>query len=253
MNWWHLSSSPKQKVNIVTETEQTSPKKRGGTRPGAGRKRSTPPAIHPPAETRRASVVRTAENAENGGGHTALVIIAKLEADFTQEAPGLLSRLLELAHGATQVTGRYELAGLITLDDMESDGEGKSWKVKTYPFSHLPKDQMVLVSRTITQLPPDRTALTYLFDRVMGKPADRKDMMTADPGNAAQGPSRLPRARQFQQRMDFEEKADDWNMGRAQGRGGLKAWIGAGASGSTSFGLDAHDRAVGQGRERLPC
>lgn len=171
----------------MTETEQPSSNKRGGARPGAGRKRSTPSAILPFAETRRASVVRTAENGE---GHTALEIIAKLEADFTQEAPGLLSRLLELAHGATQVTARYELAGLITLDDMDSDGAGKSWKVKTYPFSHLPKDEMVLVSRTITQMPPDRAALTYLFDRVMGKPAERKDMMTADPGNAPQGPSR---------------------------------------------------------------
>jgi len=171
----------------VTETEQTSPNKRGGARPGAGRKRSTPSAILAAAETRRASVVRTAENGE---AHTALEIIAKLEADFTQEAPGLLSRLLELAHGAKQVTQRYELAGLITLDDMNSDGEGKSWKIKTRLFGDLPKDQMVLVSRTVTQMPPDRAALTYLFDRVMGKPADRKDMMTADPGNVAQGPSR---------------------------------------------------------------
>lgn len=125
MNWWHLSNSPEQKVHIVTETEQPSSNKRGGARPGAGRKRSTPSAIFPSAETRRASVVRTAENGE---GHTALEIIAKLEADFTREAPDLLSRLLELAHGATQVTAKYELAGLISLcPNRSGDGAVTGW------------------------------------------------------------------------------------------------------------------------------
>lgn len=79
MNWWHLSNSPEQKVHIVTETEQPSSNKRGGARPGAGRKRSTPSAVLPSAETRRASVVRTAENGEHK--RLPLEIIANLEAD----------------------------------------------------------------------------------------------------------------------------------------------------------------------------
>lgn len=118
--------------------------RRGGARPGAGRK---------PKAVKNQSA------------------ISKAEAQIKDRLPELIDNLLHLACGGYErVTSTFEPAGLIMIESVEYDDDGKAIKSKRLAFPDLPANQLVEVKRTVTTADKDRKANEYLIDRIMGRP-----------------------------------------------------------------------------------
>jgi hypothetical protein len=127
------------------------PGRSGGARPGAGRK--------PKSEKYAPQIART-DNC----------IAAAL--------PQLIDMLLGIASGkAERVEETTQPAGLVMVDqtseilDEHGCPTGRVARSKIRAFPNLPPDRMVLVSRRVIRAEPDRAAITYLIDRILGKPA----------------------------------------------------------------------------------
>lgn len=84
------------------------------------------------------------------------------------------SNLRRLADGGGEVAEEeWEAAGTVTI------GKGKDAKPA---FPNLPPEQLVLVRRKVTHLPPERQANEYLTNRVMGKPTEHQEVTGKDGG-----------------------------------------------------------------------
>lgn len=104
--------------------------------------------------------------------------IAAAEKRIADRLPELVDNLLLLAAGGIeQVEERYEPAGLVQVDDYEEvQREGRrsrQHKVKRPAYPKAPAEQMVLVERRVTHTLPDRAALQYLIDRILGRTTSR--------------------------------------------------------------------------------
>lgn len=116
----------------------------GGPRPGAGR----------PAK------------AEKYGGQ-----IAAAEDHIADRLPELLEREFALATGGAERVERvYELALGILIDDTALNPSGTVVKIKRQLFPNAQPDALVLVSEKRVTPEPDRAAIEYLIDRILGKP-----------------------------------------------------------------------------------
>ncbi|HEU4322114.1 MAG TPA: hypothetical protein VFS21_03105 [Roseiflexaceae bacterium] len=117
----------------------------GGRRAGAGRPRNT---------AKYATQIESATDQ----------IVASL--------PDHIAMLELLAQGNLEVVHEvWELAGLITVDDVEIDKDGRVIKVKRLAFPEKRPDEWVLIQKRVVRNGPSETALIYLVDRAMGKPA----------------------------------------------------------------------------------
>lgn len=107
----------------------------GGRRPGAGRPRK--------AEL-YASQIRAAEDR------------------IADKLPSLIGDLLRLAHGGWwEEEEERQPARLVEI------GQGES---RTLAYPEKDPDELVVVRRRRRKVAPDRAALTYLIDRILGKP-----------------------------------------------------------------------------------
>lgn len=88
-----------------------------------------------------------------------------------------------LAEGGSQtVHETWELAGLVVVDDVEIDKDGRVVKVKRLAFPNLPADQWVCVQRRVVRSGPSETANIYLVDRALGKTAQEVAISGPDGG-----------------------------------------------------------------------
>jgi hypothetical protein len=116
----------------------------GGARPGAGRK------------TRAERFARP---------------IASAERQIADKLSELVQTELQLAlEGGERVEERYAAAGTVLIEDVIEPPEGRPVKVKRPAFPDKPADELVLVERKVTTLGPDRQAVEYSIDRILGKP-----------------------------------------------------------------------------------
>ena len=117
----------------------------GGARPGAGRK---------PKSVR----FRTKINAAD-----------KLFADGLKKAA---TKLLELAEGGFETIEReYLPAGLVTVKiDTVSDSGKVERGLERLAFPDLDETELVCVKEKRSQAMPDRTALVYICNRILGRP-----------------------------------------------------------------------------------
>lgn len=125
---------------------------RGGTRPGAGRKKTTEKYALP---------------------------IRRAEKQIVDRLPERVERLHELANGGfEQVTETYEPAGsvLLELPLRGADGQplldrgGRPILARQRAFPDLAADALICVRRVVSVAAPDRKANEYLLDRIMGRP-----------------------------------------------------------------------------------
>jgi hypothetical protein len=117
----------------------------GGARPGAGRKR-------------KATKYETA--------------IQKAEKQLADTLPALIDNLTILANGGYErIEEEWVPAGLVTV------GAGEHWRLA---FPNEDPDKLVMVKRKSSIADKDRSANTYLVDRVMGKPIQKVAPTTPD-------------------------------------------------------------------------
>lgn len=142
----------------------------GGRRKGAGRK----PAAA--AELRRQ-------------------ILAEADQVLCDQLVPLLGNMVKLANGGfKRVTERWELAALVQVDAVlrdkdgnpEHDARGNPVLVKQPLFPDAESDEMVLVGKSVEIAQPDRAAIQYLVDRMLGRPH------TAEPRKPEEGRQPLP-------------------------------------------------------------
>jgi hypothetical protein len=120
-------------------------KKRGGARPGAGRK---------PKLEKHATEIQ------------------KAEKQCADRLPKTIAMLEKLANGEVEQTEEeWVAAGTVTL------GRGANAKLA---FPNLPPDQLVLIRKRTVTFSPDAKVNIYLADRVMGKPADGDDIKISE-------------------------------------------------------------------------
>ena len=105
-------------------------------------------------------------------------IVDQIDDRLEQTLDARINTLELLAQGGVQtVTERWELAGTIFIDDYQPltdpDGAptGKTVRHKVRALPDKPADELVLVSRTVTTLPPNLAANIYLINRLVGPPA----------------------------------------------------------------------------------
>lgn len=134
------------------KTTKANPK--GGRRKGAGRK---PTAV---AELRRE-------------------ILAEADKVLCDQLVPLLGNMVKLANGGfKRVSERWELAALVQADEVlrdkdgnpEHDARGNPILVKQPLFPDAETDDMVLVGKSVDVAQPDREAIKYLIDRMLGRP-----------------------------------------------------------------------------------
>ncbi len=110
--------------------------------------------------------------------------ITATERKIADRLPELLEREFDLATGgAERVECLYELALGITVDSHAENPSGVVVKVKKQLFPHAEPDEMVLVSRKVITPEPDRAAIEYLIDRILGKPTASVEMSGPDGGD----------------------------------------------------------------------
>lgn len=120
---------------------------KGGARPGAGR-------------PRKRDVHGTA--------------IVRAEKQIRDRLPELVDNMFRLAMGGYErVEEQWAPAGSVLV------GTGES-AYRLYPDK--PDDELVLVKRLVSIADKDRAANTYLIDRIMGKPTERKEISGPDSG-----------------------------------------------------------------------
>lgn len=91
--------------------------------------------------------------------------INQAEGRIKDRLPELIDNLFHLANGGYEkVTCEYQPAGILTV------GKGENERLL---FPDKPKDELVLVKKTISIADKDRTANVYLLDRVLGKPVQK--------------------------------------------------------------------------------
>ncbi len=119
----------------------------GGARPGAGRK--------PKAERYAPEIESANDKVFDRLGDNVDALQARADNDLVV------------------VRTEYAPAGMVTVDDVEIDGEGRVIKVKRPAFPHLPPEQLVMVKRTETNNGPSETALIWLAEQGLGKPTQQ--------------------------------------------------------------------------------
>jgi hypothetical protein len=165
------------------------PKKRGGARPGAGRKPSVDKAaIQQAKDAVRAEInrktqeaIRVAIDKENVEGEITLseipllVIVQNSRRHIGKKFPRILESLFALMEGGIQVVRKYEVAALVLVDTYtEPDANGRQNKAKIQAFPNAKPDEMVLTCETITNYPPDAAVTQFLFNRLAGRPSEEK-------------------------------------------------------------------------------
>jgi hypothetical protein len=94
------------------------------------------------------------------------------EQVIADKLPWILRQVLRLARGGPRVEEKWLPAALVV------DARG----VRVFP--DLKPDELVLVERRVLTAAPDLRALTYLFDRLAGRPTERKVLAGAEEGEA---------------------------------------------------------------------
>lgn len=88
--------------------------------------------------------------------------IAAAERRIADKLPGLVDDLLKLAHGGFwEEEEERQPSAIVTV------GSGE-FEMPAFPDKR--PDELVLVKRKRRRVAPDRAALTYLIDRILGKP-----------------------------------------------------------------------------------
>lgn len=157
------------------------PRRCGGARAGAGRKPKVVPrgvelaaeeAVAKALAKHSAQTTQAEQVIEQIPLATAVAIARKR---IGKHFPQIVSNLIEISNGATQITRKYELAGLVQVDALtDPDDKGRRLKVKKPLFPNVDPTQMVLVSETEIRFAPDKSANEYLFNRLAGRPAEEK-------------------------------------------------------------------------------
>lgn len=107
--------------------------------------------------------------------------IASLHDQIAEGLDDRYAALQLLADGGyEQVTETWEPAGLIFVEDVLSDNEGKAQRVRRLAFPDLRADQLVCVRRTRSFAAPDRAANIYLIDRIAGRPVQATEVSGPD-------------------------------------------------------------------------
>jgi hypothetical protein len=118
--------------------------RKGGARPGAGRK------------------------SKKEKNQTA---ISAAEKKIKDRLPEYIENLHALANGGYELIETiYEPAATVMIDTFSTDDKGKIVKGKHLAFPDLPPEQLVIVKRVVKIKDRDRAANEYLLDRIMGRP-----------------------------------------------------------------------------------
>ena len=101
--------------------------------------------------------------------------IARAEKKIADKLPKIIDELLRLALGEVEITEeRCQLAITVTVKDVEfcDDGRGgrRGIAVERQLFPNADPEQLVLVETKKKNLGPDREAIKYAVDRILGKP-----------------------------------------------------------------------------------
>ena len=97
--------------------------------------------------------------------------IAGLERRLADALPDLGEALLKLASGGTpRVEETFEPAGLVTVEVLEIADDGKATRGRRLAFPDVDPGTLVLTERRVSTLAPDRAAITYAIDRILGRP-----------------------------------------------------------------------------------
>ena len=103
--------------------------------------------------------------------------IAEAEKRAADKLPANIDTLQQLANGGIEIhEDVYEPAGMIVIDDVITDNEGREIKVKRLAFPDKPANELVLVRRTKRITAPDSKAAMYLVDRIAGKPMQHQEI-----------------------------------------------------------------------------
>lgn len=152
--------------------------KRGGARPGSGRKPRVPQEITlaatAAAENTLVEVGVTAS--EIAKQHISLVAaVTNARYRIGEKYPEVVDGLFTLMAGGEQTVRKYEQACLVLVDAYgEMDDKGRQAKIKVQAFPDHAPEELVLVSETVTIHPPDAAILQYLFNRLLGRPQEEK-------------------------------------------------------------------------------
>lgn len=171
------------------QTPTDTPKKRGGARPGAGRKPSVDKAAIAQAKadvraeidkrTQVAIADAVAKVQAEGDGILSevplVIIVQKGRRRIGEKFPEILDSLFVLMEGGKQIVQKYEAAALVLVDTYtEPDDKGRQNKVKIQAFPDRAPDELVLTGETITTHPPDSAVAQFLFNRLAGRPSEEK-------------------------------------------------------------------------------
>lgn len=142
---------------------------RGGTRPGAGRKKK--------AQTHEGAIKRA-------------------EKRCADRLPALLDTLEKIAGGGVeQVEETFELAGMIVVDDTQvitdERGNEKVAKVRRLAFPDEDADALIMTKRVVRTSAPDRAANEYLINRVMGTPTQKHEFSSLSDAELLEEATRL--------------------------------------------------------------
>lgn len=109
--------------------------------------------------------------------------ITTAERTIADHLPELVDHELALATGgAERVEEMYELALGIVVEDTRENPSGTVVKIKRQLFPQAAPDEMVLVSKKVITPEPDRAAIEYLIDRILGKPVQSTEVTGKDGG-----------------------------------------------------------------------
>lgn len=98
--------------------------------------------------------------------------IAESEAEVVSKLPKIRQALLKLALGGwKQVDEKWQPAALVTV------GSGE-FELPAFPDKA--PNELVLVERKVGVAAPDRAALQYLIDRILGKPGAKVEIGDPD-------------------------------------------------------------------------
>ena len=151
---------------MTTTSSTVAAKGKGGPRPGAGRPKKT-------------------EKYESE--------INQAERKIADRLPELLETLFALAFGGAEIVEKeFQPAGLVYVDQVRTskgqDGDpGETTRFKKKAFPNLDPKEEVLVRKKISYTQPDRIALVYLVDRVMGKPVQKVAATDSDGNDLTDG------------------------------------------------------------------
>ena len=127
--------------------------------------------------------------AREGAGRTAKAV--KYGTEITATERYIADRLEELrlnefalaTGGAVRTEECWELALGIVVDSHETNPSGVIVKTKKQLFPDAKQDDMVLVSKKVITPEPDRAAIEYLIDRILGKPTQAMELSGPDGGD----------------------------------------------------------------------